>query len=169
MNRLAGRRIRAYALDALGYLGVAAATVPLGVLAARLGIGESQFYLIGASALPVVIATGIAARAESRNGATWGKRRLGLQVSTVQGDPLRLSSAICRNVLKIGVPWQLGHVVTISGIFGGFERVDPLLIAALLLVYSVIGIGIWGVLRRSGVTFYDQAVASRVAESAVRR
>lgn len=64
---------------------------------------------------------------------------------------------------------HLGHVVTISGIYGGFERSQPPLIAALLLVYALIGLALWGVLRRRGVTFYDQAAASRVTESTERR
>lgn len=169
MNPLAGRRIKAYGLDMLGYLGVAAATVPMGLVAARVGIGESPVYVVSASAVPVLIAVGIAARAESHRCATWGKRRFGLQVTTVQAEHLNLPSAIGRNLLKIGVPWQLGHVVTISGIYGGFERSQPPLIAALLLVYALIGLGLWGVLRRRGVTFYDQAAASRVTESTERR
>lgn len=133
MNPLAGRRGKAYGLDMLGYLGVAAATVPMGPVAARVGIGESPVYVVSASAVPVLIAVGIAARAESHRCATWGM------------------------------------VVTISGIYGGFERSQPPLIAALLLVYALIGLGLWGVLRRRGVTFYDQAAASRVTESTERR
>ncbi|MFC7403809.1 RDD family protein [Georgenia alba] len=161
MNRLAGRRIAAYALDMTGYLGIAAATVPLGLLANRAGLGESRAFVMSASAVPVVIATAVATRAES-GGATWGKRRLGLGVEGAGGGPLPVSRALGRNALKIAVPWQLGHVVAIGATFGGFERPDPRLVATAVATYAVIGVGLWGVLRRSGVTLHDAASGSRV-------
>ncbi len=161
MNPLARRRLLAYALDMTGYFGIAAATVPLGLLAARAGLGQSAGFVMAASAVPVVIATAVAALAESRDG-TWGKRRLGLGVERVGGRSLPLGGAVTRNILKIAIPWQLGHVVAIGAALGGFDRPDPGLLAASGLTYVVIGLGLWGVLRRSGVTVHDLAARSRV-------
>lgn len=161
MHPLARRRLLAYALDMTGYLGIAAATVPLGLLAAGAGLAESGVFVVAASAVPVLIATGVAAHAESRGG-TWGKRRLGLRVERADGRPLLLGRAVSRNVLKIAVPWQLGHVVAIGAALGGFDRPDPALVSASLATYAVIGVGVWGVLRRSGVTVHDLAARSRV-------
>lgn len=161
MNPLAKRRIGAYVLDMAGYLGVAALTVPLGMLAAQAGLGESPAFVVTASAVHVVIATAIAAHFEAKD-ATWGKRRCGLKVVSGSGGRLPFISALGRNLLKIGLPWQVGHVVAIGAAFGGFESLDPALMTASAACYALIGLGIWGVLRRSGVTFYDAATGSRV-------
>ncbi|WP_150460440.1 RDD family protein [Nesterenkonia ebinurensis] len=160
-NQLAARRLAAYALDVAGYLGIAAATAPVGALSTSAGWDKSQAFVISVSVVPVIIATGVAARAEVR-GATWGKRRLGLRVERSDGQPLSLARAISRNVLKIAVPWQLGHIVAIGTVYGGFESSDRRLIAVSLLTYGVIGIGFWGLLRRSGIAMHDMAVNSRV-------
>lgn len=95
MNPLAGRRGKAYGLDMLGYLGVAAATVPMGLVAARVGIGESPVYVVSASAVPVLIAVGIAARAESHRCATWGMWSPSAVSTAVSKGRSRLSSQLC--------------------------------------------------------------------------
>ena len=89
VSPLAGRRLAAYALDVTGYVGIAAATVPVGALATRTHWGRSPAFAVSASALPVLIA-----------------------------------------------------------------------ISA--LTYGAIGIGVWGLLRRSGITMHDKVVSSRV-------
>lgn len=96
---LAVRRARAYALDAVGYLGVAAATVPLGMLVRTVGGEPSRAVVLALSAIPPLVATAWAARAESSTrGATWGKRRLGLRV-VADEDSARLpfGRALVRN------------------------------------------------------------------------
>ncbi|MFD1717905.1 RDD family protein [Georgenia deserti] len=161
MNPLARRRIVAYALDATGYVGIAAAMIPLGLLARRAGWGDSQAFVISASAVPVLLATAIATRAEIRGG-TWGKRRQALRVAAPDGAALSLGPALARNVLKIAIPWHLGHLVAIEGAFGGFDEPRPTLVVTTVATYLIIGVGLWGVLRRSGVTAYDAVAGSRV-------
>lgn len=164
MNPLALRRITAYALDAAGYAGIAAATIPVGLFAARAGLGESRLFVLSASVVPVAAATAVATYAEARGG-TWGKRMCGLTVERSSGGPITISDALGRNLVKIAIPWQLGHVVAVGGAFGGFDRPEPSLIAAAVLTYGVVGVGIWGVLRSSGITFHDTVGHSRVVEA----
>lgn len=164
MNPLARRRVAAHALDCVSYLGIAAATAPAGSIATRAGLGKSRSFVVWASAVPVVIATAVATVAETR-GATWGKRRLHLKVERTGGGQLPILSALARNVMKIAIPWQLGHVVAIGAIHGGFKRPEPGLVAAAVATYGLVGMGLWGVLRSSGVTVHDMIAGSRVSPS----
>lgn len=43
--------------------------------------------------------------------ATWGKRRVGLTVRTVEGVAPGLGPIVVRNLIKV-LPWQLGHMGT---------------------------------------------------------
>lgn len=73
---LAGPRARAYGRDALGYLGVAVALVPVGATIVLLKVPVSRPAATALSAIPPVVATVWAALAESGpHRATWGKRR----------------------------------------------------------------------------------------------
>ena len=58
-------RVGAYARDAVIYLGVAAATVPVGIALSTAGIGQSRTAVIGVSSVPPLLAALIRARAES--------------------------------------------------------------------------------------------------------
>lgn len=51
MNPLARRRVAAHALDCVSYLGIAAATVPAGLIATRAGLGKSRRFVVWASAI----------------------------------------------------------------------------------------------------------------------
>lgn len=165
MNPLARRRVAAYALDCLGYLGIAVATIPAGVLAARAGIGQSRELVLAASAVPVAIATAFATVGEAR-GHTWGKRRLGLEVERSGGGKLLFGRSLARNLVKVAIPWHLGHTVAIGAAYGGFDRPEPSLVAISGITYAVIGVGIWGVVRKSGLTVHDVVAGSRVVEAA---
>lgn len=161
---LAVRRARAYALDAVGYLGVAAATVPLGMLVRTVGGEPSRAVVLALSAIPPLVATVWAARAESSTrGATWGKRRLGLRV-VADEDSARLpfGQALVRNAAKIGVPWQLGHTVAVGAAFGGFDEADPLTIAATAVTYPLLAVMIGTVTLGSGRGIHDRLAQAHV-------
>lgn len=106
MDPLATRRLAAYALDMTCCLGIAAATVPLG-LALRRGRPEwiSEPTVQALSAVPVVAATAWAAWAESgsRQG-TPGKRAMGLRTEAVEGGRLPLPRAAVRATAKVAIP-----------------------------------------------------------------
>lgn len=167
MHALAARRARAYLTDCVGYLGVAAATVPFGLLLATTGVGSGELSSHLMSAVPPAIATVIAARAESGpRRATWGKRRQGLEVRELDGSTLSLGRALARNTAKIFVPWQLGHVVAVGAAWGGFEDGDVLIFLASFAVYAVIGLYAWTTLRGSGRGVHDLLAASRIGAAA---
>ena len=68
------------------------------------------------------------------------------------------------NLVKITVPWQIGHVVAIGAADGGFENGDPVTFAAGLATYPIIGIYLWTCARGDGRGVHD-----RLAGTVVRR
>lgn len=161
MHPLAFRRLGAYLLDVASYFGIAAATIPLGLLAVRTGLGKSQAFVLTASAVPVAIALGYATHAEAQGG-TWGKRVFKLKVNRLGGGSVSKKRALIRNVVKIAIPWQLGHTVAISAAFGGFEQSNRTLVGITTVTCAMIGAGIWGILRSSGATLHDMAAGTQV-------
>ena len=158
---LAGRRGAAYLLDAVGYLGVALATVPIG-LAVQAAGPPSRTVVLALSAIPPVVATVWAARAESARGATWGKRRLGLRVVADDAAPLTFARGLVRNAVKIAVPWQVGHVLAVGAAFGRFDEMDPLTLGAGILTYPLLGAMIWAVAWGAGRGLHDRVARTRV-------
>lgn len=163
IHPLAGRRARAYLLDAIGYLGIAAAMVPAGLLLNAYA-PPTPGAVIAMSAVPPVVATIWASKAESGpSHATWGKRRLGLTVAA--GNPLTFARALARNTVKIGIPWQLGHVVAVGAAAGGFEAGDPLTLATGVLIYPVIGVLTLMTALGRGLGPHDRASGTCVVET----
>lgn len=111
------RRIVAWLIDWTCILIWVAATAAVGVPLYLNGIitptGMVMANLVGAFVIviPVVIA---AAYCESREvAATPGKKVLGLHVLARSKSP-RFRVAMVRNLLKLGVPWLLGHTVVFA-------------------------------------------------------
>src|SRR5690625_975644 len=153
----------AYARDCLRYLGIAAAIVPLGLIAYRKGCGKKQPVVLAASAVPPVVSTVVAARQESGSTqATPGKRRHGLTVRTANGQSLSFGQALVRNSVKIAIPWQLGHTVAVGAAFGGFDEQDPLTTAATLVTYPLLAVLIGSVLLGDGRALHDRVAGSKV-------
>lgn len=166
MNRLAARRGRAYLRDCFTYLGIAAATVPFGVLAQTQGWGRERVFVLAVSAVPPVLAAVLAARREAGpSQATPGKRRQGLVVVGTDGLAPRPGAALLRNALKITVPWQLGHTVAVGAAFGGFDDADPLTLAAAAVTYPLLAVLVVGVLGKAGLTVPDRLARTRVVEA----
>ena len=164
MHPLATRRALAHLTDCAGYLGVCAAIVPVGiVIVTSTDLARKPAFGHLISMVPPAIATVLAARAESgRHRATWGKRRQGLEVTGADGERLTFARALARNTAKIFVPWQLGHTSTIGGVWGGFERKDPLTYAATVAAYGAIGVHVWRGTRGSGRGVHDLITGSEV-------
>lgn len=164
MHALALRRGKAYARDCVGYLGIAAATVPLGLLAASQGWSDRRWFLVAVSALPPALATVVAAWRESRSepAVTPGKRWQGLSVVAAGGGTPRLNRALLRNAVKIGVPWQLGHVVAIGAAYGAFEERDVLTYASAMVVYPLIIAMIMTVVFGRGLGLHDRVAGTWV-------
>lgn len=165
MHPLARHRATGYLCDCVGYLGVAAALVPVGlVVDARTDLGRRRGYAYAVSAVPPLVATLLAARAESGpRRATWGRRRAGLQVQDLMtGEAISPRRALARNTVKILLPWQAGHITTIAALWGGFEERDPLAYGASVVVYGLMGAFAVTCLRGSGRGPHDLLAGSVV-------
>ena len=163
LHPLAISRGKAYLRDCVGYLGIAVATVPLGLLAQQAGWGSHRWFVLAASAIPPTVATLLAAQREaSASGATPGKRRYDLQVQYELGEPLSFSRALLRNVVKIAVPWQLGHTVAVGAASGGFDDQDPLTIAAAVSTYPLLAVMIGSAAFGKGRAVYDRVAGTKV-------
>lgn len=161
LHPLAARRARAYGLDAAGYLGIAASIVPIGVALHYLA-PPTPLQVIAISAIPPVAAMLWAARAESSaSGSTWGKKKLALSVRRGYRSP-SFGRALVRNVVKVAIPWQLGHVVAIGAATGGFERHDGLTMTATVMVYPLIGVLALTTVLGSGRGLHDRIAGTRV-------
>ena len=161
MHPLLAARSRAYLRDAVGYLGLAAALMPVGLVIHRSGRRPSPGLVLALSALPPLAATLIAAVAETRVG-TPGQRRQGLMVVDAAAERPMPGQSLLRNALKIGLPWQLGHTVAVGAAFGGFERRDVVTVAATALVYPYLAAELVSLATGSGRALHDRASGTRV-------
>ncbi|MFC3418576.1 RDD family protein [Salinicoccus hispanicus] len=76
---------------------------------------QSQLVATFFSVVPIIIVFSIM---EARKPyASFGKRRAGLTV-VYRGSPVK--GSLIRNIMKF-LPWQFGHMSTISGIYNGFD------------------------------------------------
>lgn len=163
MDALAGRRALAYSRDCAGYALVAAAEVPLGLLLRRSGVVSTPRRTWWATASLPVLAAVIAARAESGPGhATPGKRWQGLAVVTTDGLPVGAGRALLRNLVKIVLPWQLGHTVALAAARGGLSSRDPLAVGSAVAVYALLGATVVSGAVRGGRTLHDRTAGTRV-------
>ncbi len=163
IHSLAGQRGKAYARDCLGYLGIAGATVPFGIIALKAGWGNQRAFVLTASALPPLVATVVAAARESSPlAATPGKRRYGLLVKTNKGQKLPFGRALLRNAVKIGLPWQAGHTIAVGAAFGGFDEMDPLTVGATVVTYPLVAAMLASVALREGRSIHDRIARSKV-------
>ncbi|MFE5776987.1 hypothetical protein [Brachybacterium sp. NPDC056505] len=173
------RRARAYARDCVGYLVLPAAMLPIGIpLATHIGdAGTARAVALVSSAIPPVLAALWAARAEfGPRASTWGKRREGLRVEMLPGRPegtrsvgagrdgarVPFSRAFVRNLVKIAIPWQLGHVVAIGAVYGDFDTGAAGTMVATVLLYGVIIVLVGTVMLGSGRGLHDRIAATRV-------
>jgi uncharacterized RDD family membrane protein YckC len=111
------RRLAAVVIDGATYLIIPALLLPLGLLLVRRGVVLSSLA-VNALALALVIApaTAWATWREARpRGATVGKRLLRLRVIDERTGALPLHrQALIRNLIKIALPWELGHTVALG-------------------------------------------------------
>lgn len=162
MHPLLLARSRAYLLDCLAYLAVPAALLPVGLVVRRRPGGLDRRLVLALSAIPPVAGTLLAAAAESRQG-TRGHRAEGLTVLTSDGRVPSFRRALLRNAVKVGAPWQLGHVVALGAADEGFERRDPWTITAAAALYPWMAAALVAVATGSGRGLHDRAAATHVA------
>ncbi|MEM7152245.1 MAG: RDD family protein [Myxococcota bacterium] len=165
-------RIKAFAYD---YLAIAAFLTTLASLGAWLTMGPlgdewtellSSPWRVDLMAFVVLVAPVIAYFGvfESRTGATWGKRKAGLEVTTAEGTPPPLGRAVLRSALKF-MPWQLAHTAMLH--IPGFPlRVTEIPMASMMglaLVWSLVALYLLGL----GARFQRQTIYDRLSGTAV--
>ncbi|WP_162144849.1 RDD family protein [Arthrobacter castelli] len=168
MDELAADRVKAYARDCIGYAAITAGTVPLGIVAHARGWGRRRGFVMAMSAVPPAVATLFATWQEREHGATRGKRHYDLVVLDRSLAPAGYGRLLLRNTVKIGLPWQLGHVVAVGAAFGGFEDRDRLTWSAALVTYPLIGAIMASVLFGKGRALPDRLAGTQVAKSPVQ-
>ena len=96
--------------------------------------------------------------------ATWGKRKVGIQVVNADGGRLNRIPAFVRALVKL-LPWQIGHTCLfhIPGWPLAVTSVPPEVIAGFVLLYVLVGIYIASALiSKKHRTPYDWAAGSYV-------
>ncbi len=129
------KRLAAAAVDGATYLIIPALLVPLGVFLVVRGISPpAEAVYLFSLAVVVLPATLWTARCEAETGATPGKRLLRLHVIDLATSrrPSR-ARALVRALVKIAVPWGLGHTVAL-----GFAAFPPGGLPGWLLVVTIL-------------------------------
>lgn len=120
--------------------------------------GQAQWMATLTSVVPIIVIFSI--MEGSPPFGSWGKRKTKLLVS-YRGRALQRS--VLRNSLKF-LPWQLGHMSTINGIYRGFDHLSSAICLALsvILITSYIGMALR---RKDGRHLADLIAGSRVVKS----
>ena len=155
-------RLLAFAVD---YIAIAAYLVVLvgaGLAAQRFAPGAVTVLfgnplsgeLAGFVLITLPVTLYFALMESSPHQATWGKRRLGLRVQRVDGQPLSRGRALGRAALKF-VPWELAHACIWQVTFAG-PRPAPLIAVGFSLVWLLVGANLLSLLvNRKHQTLYD--------------
>jgi uncharacterized RDD family membrane protein YckC len=160
-------RLAAVGVDGATYLIIPALLIPIGLLLGRRGVTLSSLVVNGIGlAFVIAPATAWAAWWEAQpRGATAGKRLLRLQVVDRRTAALPSGrQALVRNLVKITVPWELGHTVALgyANLEGGEVPVWLWVLTA--ITYGWVLANLVLLLMRSGKPSHD-----RLARTVVTR
>jgi hypothetical protein len=165
--RLPLRRVGAWLIDWACILVWVAATFAADVL---LHVGDWFRHLtllelnLMAALVVVIPVVGAASILESRGAAaTVGKRLLGLVIHTATGR-LPFPTALARNILKIAVPWLIGHAAVFA--MWTSHHVSTVQWALALAAYILPIVYIVSLFLGDGRTPYDRITGTRVMRAA---
>lgn len=163
MNRYAGfwKRAGAFALD---YIIILLYLLILGLIfflvnslggasswlfANRFRAQLSGFLLV---TLPVTLYFALGEASPQR--ATWGKKRLGIQVTDSNGERITVWRSLARNVLKF-IPWEIAHTFVWAIVFSPVDT--PVWVnISIILVYALIGLNLaFLIFTKKHQTAYD--------------
>ncbi|GAA2090773.1 hypothetical protein GCM10009840_32330 [Pseudolysinimonas kribbensis] len=165
--RAALRRIVAFLIDwlcILGWVAVTAAVgVPLYLGGVTRGLDTVALNVIATVVLVIPVVVAAAVFESRRRAATPGKRVLHLEVRHGSRAP-RFGRALLRNLLKIGVPWVIGHsavfVLATAGLAG--TPTPPLGYVLLVAAYVLPIAYLVSLFAGSGRALYDRVAGTRV-------
>ncbi len=166
-------RLLAFALDylliaayatALAAVTFAAATGPLrSILAVLLATPASRDAVAFVTiVLPVILY--FALQEGSARQGTWGKRRLGLRVTALDGGQLPLGRALLRSTAKF-LPWQIAHTCLFH--FPGWPLAPAAPPAWVTAGFVLVWLLVAGYLAMLGLSKSHRAPYDRLAGSAV--
>lgn len=98
---------------------------------------------------------------------TWGKRKMGLRVTTTHGKRLSFAQALLRSLLKF-VPWELTHACLwrIPGWPLAPKVFPPIIVVGLVLVWVIIAVYVLSLfISRTHQTLYDLLAGTYVIKS----
>jgi uncharacterized RDD family membrane protein YckC len=155
------KRVGAFALDYLLILGYLLGVFLLSLLMNSVfGVGQwlfadrirAQLVAFFIVTLPVTLYFAISE--SSQRQATWGKRRLKLQVANHDGTRVSFGRSLARTSLKF-IPWELSHTL-IWQIYFSRQTEMVWINYGFGLVYLLIGLNIASLLRtKTNQTLYD--------------
>ncbi len=162
-----GRRVAAGLIDAATFLVLPAALVPLGLWLVSAGVVPSTAAVNLIGLIGVVLpATVWTAGWHAARGATPGQRRFGLSVIMMDsGRRPHLGVALLRAVIKIAVPWELGHTAALGLAAGHAPGVGLWVVVSAAYLLPVITF--IGLLRRPHRPLHDR-IAHTVVVTDVR-
>lgn len=156
---LPGRRLLAWLIDWLWILILPAALVPVGWLLGRLGVAftAAGANLFGFLALVLPVTLWLAWREAAPRSATPGKRGRGLRVvAATTGAPVGFGRTLLRNLLKVTIPWQLGHTVAFGFATLGDAQVGFGLVVVSVACYGLMIAYVLALFIGDGRTPYDR-------------
>lgn len=123
------------------------------------GLGPLALHLIGIAVVVLPSTVGLTVLEAGRYEATPGKLKYGLRVRRdPSGERISWGRSLARNLLKLGLPWTLGHLAVISvGSSLGVDAVIGVLASAAVPVAYVVSL-----LIGDGRTIYDRLAGTMV-------
>jgi uncharacterized RDD family membrane protein YckC len=138
---------------------VAAVGVPLYLTGQTSALGPLALNLVGLALVVLPLTVALTVMECGRYEATPGKLKFGLRVRRdPSGERVSWQRSLLRNVLKLGVPWSLGHLAAIAlagggGIDAEIGAVVSMAVPVAYLVSLFIG---------DGRTIYDRLAGTMV-------
>jgi len=168
VGRLPWRRLTAFLIDWLVILAWVAVTAAIGVPLYAAGVTAPMdplaLNVVSALVVVVPVVLGLGWAEASGRQATPGKRVRRLRVVDAgTGDAVTVGRALWRNVLKIGLPWTIGHAAVIAIVFENDEGsvAGPVWVLT-ALAYVLPLVYVISLFVRDGRTPYDRAAGTRV-------
>ncbi|WP_132047406.1 RDD family protein [Curtobacterium sp. PhB136] len=164
--RLGGSRLLAWLVDwacVLGWVALTAAVgVPLYLAHVIRPTNVVVLNVVGALVIVMPVVLALAWCESRREAATVGKRVMKLVVRANARSP-RLTVAIARNTLKIGVPWLIGHAAVFTIVRASGDDGVPVGVWALTVCAYVLPLAwIFSLFVGRGRTPYDWACGTEV-------
>jgi uncharacterized RDD family membrane protein YckC len=155
------KRAGAFAFDYIIILLYLAALALIGMLITSLSNAGSWLFadrvraqLSGFLLVTLPITLYFALSESSAQRATWGKKKLGLQVTDYNGEKISGWRSLGRTTLKF-IPWEISHTLVWAIVFSA-EKNPAWMNYGILLIYALIGLNlICLVFTRKHQTMYD--------------